>query len=60
MIAFNKQLSEICKSKNNRLCIGLDIDNRKLDNDSLSYMEGFINEIIDVILKYSNIDTSII
>ena len=47
MIAFNKQLSEICKSKNNRLCIGLDIDNRKLVNNSISYMDGFIKDIIE-------------
>ena len=47
MIAFNKKLSEICKSKNNRLCIGLDIDNRKLVNDSISYMDGFIKDIIE-------------
>tara|TARA_Y100000996_G_scaffold15180_1_gene11661 strand:- start:685 stop:1476 length:792 start_codon:yes stop_codon:yes gene_type:complete len=47
MIAFNKQLSEICKSKNNSLCIGLDIDNRKLVNNSISYMDGFIKDIIE-------------
>ena len=47
MKPFNKKLLELCNKKNNRLCIGLDIDNRKLDNNSLSYMEGFINDIID-------------
>ena len=47
MKPFNEKLLDICNKKNNRLCIGLDIDNRKLDNDSLSYMQGFINEIID-------------
>ena len=47
MKPFNEKLLDICNKKNNRLCIGLDIDNRKLDNDSLSYMQGYINEIID-------------
>ena len=48
MVTFNKQLSKICESKNNRLCIGLDIDNRKLSNNTISYMDGFIRGIIVV------------
>jgi len=47
MKTFSENLLNMCKEKNNRLCIGLDIDNRKLKNDSLSYMEGFIKDIID-------------
>ena len=47
MVTFNKQLSKICESKNNRLCIGLDIDNRKLSNNTISYMDGFIKDIIE-------------
>ena len=47
MVTFNKQLSKICESKNNRLCIGLDIDNRKLPNNTISYMDGFIKDIIE-------------
>ncbi len=38
---FNKQLSELCDEKNNRLCIGLDVDNRKLEINTISYMDGF-------------------
>jgi len=47
MNPFNQKLFQVCNKKNNRLCLGLDIDNRKLDNNSLSYMEGFIRDIID-------------
>ena len=35
MNSFNEILKKYCIEKNNRLCIGLDIDNRKLDNSSL-------------------------
>ena len=47
MKTFNENLLQVCKSKNNRLCIGLDVDNRKLKNNSLSYMQDFIKDIID-------------
>ena len=47
MITFNKQLSEVCDEKNNRLCIGLDVDNRKLEIKTISYMDGFIKELIE-------------
>jgi len=47
MITFNKQLSKICNEKNNRLCIGLDIDNRKLKVNTIRYMDGFIRDIIE-------------
>ena len=47
MLNFNKHLSNVCIQKNNRLCIGLDLDNRKLQNTSISYMNGFIKDIID-------------
>jgi len=47
MITFNKQLSEVCDEKNNRLCIGLDVDNRKLEINTISYMDGFIKELIE-------------
>ena len=47
-MSFNKKLKKECLKKNNRLCIGLDIDNHKLKNTSLDYMENFIKEIIDV------------
>ena len=51
MISFNKKLIQICNQKNNRLCIGLDIDNRKLKNQSISYMDGFIQDIIESTIK---------
>ena len=47
MNMFNDRLLQICLEKNNRLCLGLDLDNRKLKIDTLSYFEGFIKEIID-------------
>jgi len=44
---FNSLIKEKCIKKNNRLCIGLDIDNNKLTNNSTSYMEKFIYDIIE-------------
>ena len=44
---FNKKIQKVCKIKNNRLCLGLDIDNSKLKNNSLDYMQSFIFDIID-------------
>ena len=44
---FNKKIKKVCKMKNNRLCLGLDIDNSKLKNKSLDYMQSFIFDIID-------------
>ena len=41
-MTFNKYLYEMCSKKNNRLCIGLDLDNRKLKINTISYMNGFI------------------
>ena len=46
-MSFNKILKNKCLTKNNRLCIGLDIDNQKLKNTSLDYMQNFIKDIID-------------
>ena len=39
---FNESIKENCLKKNNRLCIGLDLDNNKLSNNSIEYMEKFI------------------
>ena len=47
MQSFNKNIIEFCLKKNNRLCIGLDIDNEKLSNQSVDYMRDFIFDIID-------------
>ena len=46
-MSFNQNLKKQCLIKNNRLCLGLDLDNKWLENDSLDYMEGFIKDIID-------------
>ena len=42
MKKFNEKLSKFCKEKNNRLCLGLDIDNSKLKNSSLKYLKDYI------------------
>ena len=46
-MSFNNKLKSKCLDKNNRLCLGLDIDNKLLKNTSLKYMESYIKEIID-------------
>ncbi len=43
---FNKKLKKKCIKKNNRLCLGLDIDNNSLKNKSLDYMNSYIEDII--------------
>jgi len=47
MIKFNEKLKKVCIEKNNRLCLGLDIDNHNLVNSSLDYMQSYILDIID-------------
>ena len=44
---FNDRIKQICNKKNNRLCLGLDVDNQNLKNTSLQYMQDFIFDIID-------------
>jgi len=44
---FNESIKGNCLKKNNRLCIGLDLDNNKLSNNSIEYMEKFIYDIIE-------------
>tara|TARA_B100001094_G_scaffold224829_1_gene219063 strand:+ start:599 stop:1384 length:786 start_codon:yes stop_codon:yes gene_type:complete len=44
---FNEKLKLKCLEKNNRLCLGLDIDNKALKNNSLDYMNLYIKDIID-------------
>ena len=46
-MSFNQQLKNRCLEKNNRLCIGLDVDNKRLKNTSLDFMQKFITDIID-------------
>ena len=64
MQSFNKNIIEFCSKKNNRLCIGLDIDNEKLSNQSVDYMRDFIFDIIDILLlsvdtitSFTNLDS---
>ena len=44
---FNSRLKTICFNKNNRLCLGLDVDNNNLKNSSLSYMKDYIIDVIE-------------
>ena len=46
-MSFNENLKKQCNVKNNRLCIGLDFDNKWFQNDSLDYMQGFIKDVIE-------------
>ena len=53
--SFNSILKEVCLKKNNRLCIGLDIDcnNLSISNDKITdYIESFAKEIIDATIEY--------
>ena len=52
MLTFNQKLKQICVDKNNRIRIGIDVDNEKLSNPSLSYMEGYIKDIIDCTIDH--------
>ena len=47
METFNEKIKKYCQNKNNNLCIGLDVDNRKLENPSLDFMQNYIMDIID-------------
>ena len=49
-LSFNQRLEEVCKGKNNYLCIGLDIDPDKFQAErdtSIDSMEAFGKEVID-------------
>ena len=47
MKKFNDLIKNKCLEKNNRLCIGLDLDNNKLINNSIDYMQKFMIDIIE-------------
>ena len=54
-LSFNKRLLEICNKKNNRLCIGLDIDPDCFPmgrDTSIKGMEEFSKEVIDGTLEF--------
>lgn len=44
---FNEKIKSKCFEKNNRLCLGLDVDNNLLENNSLDYMNSYIEDIIN-------------
>ena len=44
---FNEKIKSKCFEKNNRLCLGLDVDNNLLENTSLDYMNSYIEDIIN-------------
>ena len=48
---FNQILKKQCDRKNNSLCIGLDVDNKKLKNTSIEYMKDYIFDIIDATIN---------
>ena len=54
-LSFNKRLQEICINKNNRLCIGLDIDPDCFPEQrdySIEEMEAFIKDVIDGTISF--------
>ena len=55
MITFNEYLIKSCRDKNNRLCIGLDFDNRKLKNNRIEYLIGFIKDTIEATIDLCHI-----
>ena len=51
MESFNQILKKQCDKKNSSLCIGLDVDNKKLKNASIEYMKDYIFDIIDATIN---------
>ena len=51
MESFNQILKKQCDKKNSSLCIGLDVDNKKLKNTSVEYMKDYIFDIIDATIN---------
>jgi len=54
-LSFNKHLQAICNEKNNRLCIGLDIDPDYFSvgrDTSINGMETFAKEVIDGTIEF--------
>jgi orotidine-5'-phosphate decarboxylase len=53
---FNERLKQACETKNNRLCIGLDVDPSKLpdgSDKSLVGLESFVKDIIDATIEFT-------
>ena len=54
-ISFNKRLIEVCNEKNNRLCIGLDINPDcfpKERGTSIDEVEAFVKDVIDGTISF--------
>ena len=51
MDSFNSKIKDYCSKKNNQLCLGLDLDNRKLKDSSLSYYKDFMFDMATNVLK---------
>ena len=53
--SFNNKLKAICEARNNRLCLGLDLDPEKLPaeiGNDLENMESFAKDIIDATISF--------
>ena len=53
--SFNNKLKSICEARNNRLCLGLDLDPEKLPieiGNDLENMESFAKDIIDATISF--------
>ena len=54
-LSFNKRLQEVCNEKNNRLCIGLDVDPDHFPigrGNSIEEMETFLKNVIDGTISF--------
>ena len=54
-LSFNNKLKLICEERNNRLCLGLDLDPEKLPSEignDLENMESFAKDIIDATISF--------
>jgi len=54
-LSFNNKLKLICEARNNRLCLGLDLDPEKLPSEignDLVNMESFAKDIIDATISF--------
>ena len=54
-LSFNNKLKSICEARNNRLCLGLDLNPEKLPSkigNDLQNMESFAKDIIDATIPF--------
>ena len=53
--SFNNKLKSVCEARNNRLCLGLDLDPEKLPieiGNNLENMESFAKDIIEATIQF--------